>query len=128
MSLASATFISFDVEPFVPSLFSKGELSASAYPPERARALLPLNIYFAWLFPASDDLMRESAGRSAEHLTQVAVSEGQDIANAPLYGNYAKEDTPIERIFGDNLVRLKAIKQQVDPENVMGLAGGWKVL
>ncbi|CAL1714340.1 unnamed protein product [Somion occarium] len=127
LSLASATFISFDVEPFLPSLFSHAEESSAAYPPTRARALLPTNIYFAWLLSASDDLMIESARKSAQQLTQVALSEGQDISDAPMYGNYAIYDTPLERIFGDNLDRLKAIKAQYDPNNVMGLAGGWKL-
>jgi hypothetical protein len=37
-----------------------------------------------------------------------------------LYGNYAITGTPVERIYG-------GIKAVVDPGNVMGLTGGWKV-
>lgn len=127
LSLASAAFVSFDVEPFLPNLFTHAEASSAAYPPTRARGLMPTNIYFAWLLPLSDDLMHDAARQSAAHLTQVAVSEGQDVANAPMYGNYAIYDTPLERIFGDNLPKLKAIKAQYDPDNVMALAGGWKI-
>ena len=71
--------------------------------------------------------MYDAARQSAAHLTQVAVKEGQDIASAPLYGNYAMFDTPLDRVFGDNLARLQALKAQYDPSNLMGLAGGWKV-
>lgn len=71
--------------------------------------------------------MYDAARQSAAHLTQVAVNEGQDIASAPLYGNYAMFDTPLDRVFGDNLARLQALKAQYDPSNLMGLAGGWKV-
>ena len=71
-------------------------------------------------------MMYEAARQSAAHLTQVALNEGQDIANAPLYGNYAMFDTSLERVFGDELDKLKALKAQYDPSNVMGLAGGWK--
>ena len=72
-------------------------------------------------------MMYEAARQSAAHLTQVALNEGQDIANAPLYGNYAMFDTPLDRVFGDNLARLQSLKAQYDPSNLMGLAGGWKV-
>lgn len=109
------------------TLFNKASASSSAYPPSRARGLLPLNIYFAWLLPVSDDLMRDAAIRSAQQLTNVAVAQGQDIADAALYGNYAIDGTPLERLYGDNLDQLKATKQKYDPQNVMGLAGGWKL-
>lgn len=44
----------------------------------------------------------------------------------PLYGNYALADTPLEAMYGANVERLTSIKKKVDPENVMGLAGGFK--
>lgn len=65
--------------------------------------------------------------QSAQHLTAVAQGEGQNIADAALYGNYAIADTPLERIFGANLPSMRVAKQKYDPQNVMGLAGGWKL-
>ena len=127
LSLKSGTFISYDVEPFLPTLLSHAAESSSAYPATRAQGLLPLNIYYAYGAEAADDTMYDAARQSAAHLTQVAVNEGQDIASAPLYGNYAMFDTPLDRVFGDNLARLQALKAQYDPSNLMGLAGGWKV-
>lgn len=127
LGLASATFLSYDVEPFLTNIFTHAEASSSAYPPSRGTGLLPTNLYFAWLFGISDDLMHDAIKQSAAHLTQVAINEGQDIGNAPKYGNYAIYDTPLDRIFGDNLPRLKEIKAKYDPNNVMALAGGWKV-
>lgn len=44
----------------------------------------------------------------------------------PLYGNYALADTPLEAMYGANVEKLKNMKKEVDPENVMGLAGGFK--
>ncbi|KAH9168083.1 hypothetical protein EDB89DRAFT_1994255 [Lactarius sanguifluus] len=41
--------------------------------------------------------------------------------------NYALFDTPLEDIYGANLPRLRAIKQAVDPKDVMCLAGGFKL-
>ncbi|OCH91179.1 FAD-binding domain-containing protein [Obba rivulosa] len=125
LGLDSATFISYDVEPFLPSVFSHG--SDSAYPPDRSRGLLPLNIYFAWTLPTSDDIMQDAALQSASFLTQKAVAGGQDITDAALYGNYAIFSTQLSQIYGSNLARLQTIKAQYDPQNVMGLAGGWKL-
>lgn len=46
---------------------------------------------------------------------------------AALYPNYAIFDTPVESIYGSNLDRMRKVKAAVDPDNVMGLAGGFKV-
>lgn len=70
--------------------------------------------------------MFESIKQSTEHLANVAAAEGQDISDLSLYGNYAVFDTPLEKIYGGNLGRLRSIKNQYDPNDVMGLAGGWK--
>ncbi|KAI0708532.1 FAD dependent oxidoreductase [Earliella scabrosa] len=126
LALHSGGFISYDVEPFLSSIFSHAPEGSSAYPPSRARGLLPLNIYYAYGAPSADERMYAAARQSAARLTQVAVSEGQDVADAALYNNYAIFDTPLERIYGGNVERLRALKAQYDPENVMGLAGGWK--
>ncbi|KAJ8590729.1 FAD-binding domain-containing protein [Rhizopogon salebrosus TDB-379] len=122
---SSAWFISYDVEPFLPSVFDHSS-TPSAYPPNRDRALLPLNIYFAWIHGSSDGIMQEAARDSAAHLRQLAIAGGQDVADAASYSNYAIFDTPLGRIYGDNVPRLQAIKAAVDPTNVMGLAGGFK--
>ena len=49
------------------------------------------------------------------------------MTHAAVYPNYALFDTPLEDIYGANIPRLQAIKSAVDPENVMGLAGGFKL-
>ncbi len=64
---------------------------------------------------------------SAKQITAAAVADGQAIEDVALYPNYALFDTPLERIFGGNVERLKVIKARVDPDDVMGLAGGFKL-
>lgn len=116
--------VSYDVEPFLPSLFSHG--TPSAYPPDRTKGLLPLNLYFAWSSSFADQAYYNAIKTSAAYIKQLAIAEGQDIEDAALYGNYVLYDTPLESIYGDNVARLKAIHAQYDPQNVMGLAGGFK--
>lgn len=125
LALKSASFISYDVEPFLPTLFSHNT-SDSAYPPSRSQGLLPLNLYYAWSNPLEDAAIQQAVRDSAALLKSQAVAAGQDVANAAMYGNYAIFDTPLELIYGDNLPRLQSIKATYDPTNVMGLAGGYK--
>ncbi|KAI0727409.1 FAD dependent oxidoreductase [Fomitopsis betulina] len=117
-------FISYDVEPILPDVFSHG--SDSAWPPSRENGILPLNIYYAWASSENDTLINQIMIDSANYLTQVAVSEGQDIAETSLYPNYAIYNTTMERIYANNLPRLREVKAIYDPFNVMGLSGGWK--
>ncbi len=126
LSLHSGTFISYDVEPFLSSIFSHGGANSSAYPAERSKGLLPLNIYYAYGSELADEIFYDAARQSAVHLVAVAKSEGQDVGEAPLYGNYAMFDTPLERIYGANVDGLRAVKARYDPNGVMNLAGGFK--
>jgi hypothetical protein len=59
-------------------------------------------------------------------LRDAAVADGQPVAHASKYVNYALFSTPLEEIYGDNLDRLRKIRAAVDPNDVMGLAGGFK--
>jgi hypothetical protein len=120
----TAPFISFDIEPFDASLFSHG--AASAYPPDRSRGLLPTNLYFSWEAETSDDFIIGVMKDLAENIREEAVSESQDVADAFIYGNYALADTPLSSIYGDNVARLQQIRRDIDPDDVMGLAGGFK--
>ena len=71
--------------------------------------------------------MRENLVASVDQLTKFAEEEGQDVGDAALYPNYALFGTPLERIYGDKLPVMQALKARYDPGNVMNLAGGWKV-
>ncbi len=64
--------------------------------------------------------------QSAERIRHVAIQDGQDISDAPLYPNDAIFDTPLRDMYGANLDKLHALRQRVDPHNVMGLAGGFR--
>ncbi|KAJ3508178.1 hypothetical protein NLJ89_g5895 [Agrocybe chaxingu] len=123
----TGTFISYDVEPFLPSIYSHN-LEPTAFPPVRSLGLLPFNIYYAWLSPFHDEFFHDAARKSAQQVMNAAMAEGQSsLLGAPLYPNYAIYDTPLSDIYGANLPALQALKAEVDPTNIMGLAGGWKL-
>jgi hypothetical protein len=68
-----------------------------------------------------------SALRQISHtIREIALAEGQNVSHAAKYVNYALFGTPLEDIYGGNLDRLRKIRTAVDPEEVMGLTGGWK--
>jgi len=117
---------SYGVQPFLPTLFDYNT-TPSAYPPDRTRPFFPLSFFFGWESPEVDqvghDGIRASAKALQEHITQ--VGSGGDQKDA-IYPNYALFDTPLVDMYGANLPNLRAIHAEVDPENVMGLAGGFK--
>ena len=120
-----STFVSYDVEPFDPGLFSHS-LTPSAYPPDRSRPLLPTNLYFGWSNATRDADVAAALRQSSDAVRAAAVADGQDVANAFVYGNYALFGTSVQTVYGANLPRLTAIRKRVDPTDVMGLAGGFK--
>ena len=113
------------VEPFVRSVFSHG--APSAYPPDRSRVSFPSLLEFSWLNSSLDDTMTHAIRESADSLRAAAQKDGQDVEHAALYPNYALFDTPLEEMYGTNVQRLCAVRRAIDPEDVMGLAGGFKV-
>ncbi|KAG6907725.1 hypothetical protein DXG01_007583 [Tephrocybe rancida] len=121
-----AADIDYGVQPFLSTVFTHGTYGSSAYPPSRGKSLCPLNLYFAWSDKRFDVVFHEAARQSITHIREVALSEGQDVANAAVYPNYAIYDTPLEDLYGDTVLALRALKASVDPDNVMGLAGGFK--
>ncbi|KAH9054949.1 hypothetical protein EDB87DRAFT_1644067 [Lactarius vividus] len=110
--------IAATMEPFDGGVFSHD--SDSAYPPDRSRSLFPTVVSFAFSNASLDETMAKS-------LRNYSDTTGQNVSYASVYPNYALFDTPLEDIYGANLPRLRAIKQAVDPKNVMGLAGGFKL-
>ncbi|KAH9017336.1 FAD-binding domain-containing protein [Lactarius deliciosus] len=117
--------VSLACEAFLEDLFSHG--SDSAYPPDRSRALLPTAATITYNNASLDDAMSKGLRTLSDTVTAAAVADGQNVSHAAVYPNYALFDTPLEEIYGANLPRLHRIKKAVDPTNVMGLAGGFKI-
>jgi hypothetical protein len=98
----------------------------SAYPPDRSLLYFPSLLGFSWLNSSLDDTMTRAIRESADNLRAAALKDGQDVEHAAVYPNYALFDTPLEDMYGKNVARLHALRQAIDPNNVMGLAGGFR--
>ena len=70
--------------------------------------------------------MTSAIRESGNSLSAAALKDGQDVEHASVYPNYALFDTPLEDMYGQNVPRLRAVRRSIDPEDVMGLAGGFK--
>lgn len=124
--LHPGSFISYDIEPFLSSYFDHSQ--GGGYPHSSSNPLLPINLYYGWTLPTDDAEYTAASKASAQNIINVAIKEGQNVggANQIIYPNYALADIPLESMYGSNVARLKSIKQKIDPQNVMGLAGGFK--
>ena len=112
------------IEPFEPDFLTHGE--PSAYPPDRSLAVLPSLVYVSWTNASADEFMTDAIRRSAASLVEAGIQDGQDLKNAAPYVNYALFGTPLERMYGGHLERLREIRKKYDPNDIMRLAGGWK--
>jgi len=125
-----ALLVSYVVEPFLQTHLSHAN-SPSAFPSPAARqpgkAPNPLVVWSSWENPINDDEFISAIEQSVNRLAAVAKAEGS-LCDDPLalYGNYVNAKTPLVDIYGENLPRLQAIQDQIDPNNVMGLSGGFK--
>ena len=105
--------------------------SPSAWPAPSVRELRnapnPLLVYFSWDNALYDDEFTAAVEESVNRLAAVAKREGL-LSDQPksLYGNYAKNEASLVDIYGENLPKLRALKAEIDPKNVMGLAGGFR--
>ncbi|KAG8724004.1 hypothetical protein FRC09_000812 [Ceratobasidium sp. 395] len=124
-ALQGGLLISYSVEPFLRSYSAKSK--GGAYPHDNF--LTPLNLDWSWVAEPSDKFFISAAKESAQTILDQAIAEGQDVAGAKQikYGNYAAADEDLISLYGSNLKGLRIIKQRYDPNNIMGLAGGYRL-
>lgn len=79
-----------------------------------------------WSSKEQNSQLHNAISRTASVLHKVAKKEGQTSDNALLYPNYATFDTPLEKLYGNNLPKLKELKRLHDLNDTMGLVGGFK--
>jgi hypothetical protein len=112
------------LEPFDKGLFSHG--GRSAYPPDRSHAVLPTSLAVQWSSASLDETMAFALRNISNTIHATALADGQNVSHAAVYVNYALFGTPLKDMYGGNVERLRQIRAAIDPEDVMGLTGGWK--
>ncbi|KAI6106965.1 hypothetical protein EV401DRAFT_2060126 [Pisolithus croceorrhizus] len=122
---SSAVFGSYSFIPAMPTALKRNSTSFAS-PPLHKKPVVPIVLSFGWTSEFSDDMMHDLFRKSTSTLFNRAISRGQGVKDAPLYSNCAIFDTPLERMYGNNVECLRKIKNQVDPHRVMDLAGGFK--
>lgn len=123
--LDEALSISATFEPFASNFLSHG--SGSAYPPDRSQALFPSVVTYSWSNASLDHIVAHALRKVADAVHTVALVDGQNISHAAVYPNNALPNTPLEDIYRENVPKLRRVKAEVDPEDVMALAGGFKI-
>jgi len=120
------TVIIFELEPFESDIFTHGE--PSAYPPDRSRTILPSAVFVGWNDKSldSDKYVYDSVRHLTASIIEAGIKDGQDLKDAAPYTNYAVYGTPLEKMYGENVKRLREIKKKYDPFHVMDLTGGFK--
>ena len=124
-SLDPNTTVGTTLEPFDSSVFAHG--SGSAYPPDCSQTVFLSVLGFTWTNSSIDGIIASSMRTEAARIHEVALADGQNVPHAAVYVNYALFDTPLEDIYGQNVARVREIRAAIDPEDVMGLAGGFKL-
>ncbi|KAI0251535.1 FAD-binding domain-containing protein [Lactifluus subvellereus] len=120
----ASVMVIYTLDPFEPDFLAHG--GQSAFPPDRSRPVFPSGICYGWTDESVDKHMADAMHRSVASMLAAGIKDGQDLTNAAPYVNYALFGTPLERIYGGQLKRLREIRRQYDPEDIMGLTGGWK--
>ncbi|KAF9031935.1 hypothetical protein BJ165DRAFT_1535284 [Panaeolus papilionaceus] len=126
---ATGSTFSISTQTFESDMLSHTNLP-SAFPWIRDQVYIPVTLFASWLSPSSDGFIHSELKACAQRIRDLVVRDGQNIpADAPLYSNYAPQDADLRAIFGPepNMDRLRAVKRRIDPEDVMGLAGGFKI-
>ena len=112
------------LEPFDKGIFSHG--SDSAYPPDRSQVVFPSALFVQWSNASLDDAIAFALRNISDTIHSAALADGQKVSDAAKYPNYALFDTPLDHMYGGNVERLRKIRAVIDPDDVMGLTGGWK--
>lgn len=81
------------------------------------------------MFSSPDDqsYFHDAIWKLTKAIQEAGIEEGQCKADDVYYPNYAIGDTPLELLYGENLPRLREIREKVDPKGVMRLTGGFKL-
>ena len=115
-----------ELQPLESDVFTHG--GPSAHPPDRSRTIHPTNLFVTWNDKSldKDKYVYDSVRALSAYILEAGIKDGQDLKDAATYTNYAIYGTPLEKMYGQNVKRLREIKKKYDPFHVMDLTGGFR--
>jgi len=119
--------VSFEIWPFHKNAFNGVKRGDSAWPHEKGQVFGPLVGWFEWSGRDNDKFWLDKIAASLEKLRKVALEEKCTTEDLPMYLNIALEDTSVKTIYRDHYEKLKRIRHECDPNDVMGLAAGFVI-
>ncbi|KAF9489999.1 hypothetical protein BDN71DRAFT_1423227 [Pleurotus eryngii] len=125
MKRRGGKLVSFPFFPCVTSIFNDSK--PAAWPHSRERVVVPLMAYFLWEGEENDEFWTARMRHTLENIKEVARREGCLYEDSPAYPAVTFDTTNAEEIYRENLNKLVAIRRKYDPDNVMGLTGGFKI-
>ncbi|KAF7441303.1 hypothetical protein PC9H_001652 [Pleurotus ostreatus] len=125
MKTRGGKLLSFPFFPCVTSIFNNSK--PAAWPHSRDRVIVPLSAYFLWEGQENDEFWSVRMQTTLNNIKAVARREGYIYEDSPEYPTLAFGTTNAEEIYRENLDKLVAIRKKYDPDNVMGLTGGFKI-
>ncbi|EIN11992.1 FAD-binding domain-containing protein [Punctularia strigosozonata HHB-11173 SS5] len=118
--------LEFGIELMLPTIFSHHAGQPTAYVHDPDNVAFPSLVIASWDDVSEDAHIQGVLKGIDESVVAFGNSEGQNLNSTFLYPNYASFDTPSERLFGDQIPRLRQIQLEVDPTGLTNLTGGWK--
>ena len=82
-----------------------------------------LDVAIAWYEESHDEAVYDVLRKSMAKLRDDAEGEGQVLENASLY---PIPNTPMARMYRENLGKLRLWRDKYDPKRVIDFTGGWK--
>lgn len=114
------------IEPYNEYIFEKS--LPSAWPREQTKPNFALPIRCRWTNAEFDDFWLAQLREITKLVQAAALDEGCTTRGTPIYYNLTLDGTPVKDIYRDNLTELEQFRKAVDPENVMGRTGGFRIL
>ncbi|KAF8187899.1 hypothetical protein K438DRAFT_1722721 [Mycena galopus ATCC 62051] len=127
MATNQGTRVSFEIWPFHKNAFDGVSREDSAWPHEEGKVFGPLVGWFEWSGKDKDEYWLKEIAKALEELHRVALEEKCTTEDLPVYLNITLEDTSVKAIYRDHYEKLKRLRRQCDPNNVMGLAAGFVI-
>lgn len=123
----SIKLVSGNIEPFGPQAY--GFNRGSAWPHDPSSPYNTFNGLFMWSDPADDEIAFKLTEEYHNKIWQKAVLLGISKPQGEVFfpPNYSLGITHPRMIYGPNMQWLQELKTRIDPDNIIGLTGGFKI-